>query len=118
MAKHPPANAGDTGDVGSKKRERHVGLIPGSEDPLEKETATHSSTLVWGMPWTEEPGRPQSIRPQRVRQNFVTKQQRGRNGDSTSSARRRVPAVSEHSVHPENALHSGYHAYFCFRELQ
>ena len=30
---------------------------PGQEDPLEKETATHSSTLVWKIPWTEEPGR-------------------------------------------------------------
>jgi len=28
----------------------------GWEDPLEKETATHSSTLAWKMPWTEEPG--------------------------------------------------------------
>ena len=26
------------------------------EDPLEKETATHSSTLAWRTPWTEEPG--------------------------------------------------------------
>ena len=29
----------------------------GQEDPLEKEMATHSSTLVWKIPWTEEPGR-------------------------------------------------------------
>ena len=29
----------------------------GQEDPLEKETATHSSTLAWKIPWTEEPGR-------------------------------------------------------------
>ena len=28
----------------------------GREDPLEKETATHSSTLAWKIPWTEEPG--------------------------------------------------------------
>ena len=28
----------------------------GWEDPLEKETATHSSTLAWRIPWTEEPG--------------------------------------------------------------
>ena len=34
---------------------------PGWEDPLEKEMATHSSTLVWKMPWTEEPGRLQSM---------------------------------------------------------
>ena len=37
------------------------GLIPGQEDPLEKEMAAHSSTLVWKIPWTEEPGRPQSM---------------------------------------------------------
>ena len=32
----------------------------GWEDPLEKEMATHSSTLAWKIPWTEEPGRLQS----------------------------------------------------------
>ena len=37
------------------------GLIPGQEDPLEKEMATHSSTLAWTIPWTEEPGRLQSM---------------------------------------------------------
>ena len=36
------------------------------EDPLEKEMATHSSTLVWKIPWTEEPGRLQSMGSQRV----------------------------------------------------
>ena len=29
----------------------------GREDPLEKELATHSSTLAWKIPWMEEPGR-------------------------------------------------------------
>ena len=29
----------------------------GQEDPLEKGKATHSSTLAWRIPWTEEPGR-------------------------------------------------------------
>ena len=33
----------------------------GREDLLEKETATHSSILSWRIPWTEEPGRLQSI---------------------------------------------------------
>ena len=32
----------------------------GEEDPLEKEIATHSSTLAWRMPWTDEPGGLQS----------------------------------------------------------
>ena len=38
----------------------------GQEDPLEKEMATHSSILAWKIPWTEEPGRLQSMGPQRV----------------------------------------------------
>ena len=41
----------------------------GWEDPLLKEMATHSSTLVWKTPWTEEPGEIQSMGPQRVRHN-------------------------------------------------
>ena len=39
----------------------------GREDPLEKEMATHSSTLAWKIPWTEEPGRLQSMGSQRIR---------------------------------------------------
>ena len=38
----------------------------GWEDPLKKEIATHSSTLAWRIPWTEERGRLQSMEPQRV----------------------------------------------------
>ena len=38
----------------------------GREDPLEKEMATHSSTIAWKIPWTEEPGRLQSVGSQRV----------------------------------------------------
>ena len=34
---------------------------PGQDDPLEKEMATHSSILAWEIPWTEEPGRLQSV---------------------------------------------------------
>ena len=37
----------------------------GREDPLEKEMATHSSTLAWKIPWMEEPGRLQSMESQR-----------------------------------------------------
>ena len=36
------------------------------EDPLEKEVATHSSILVWKIPWMEEPGRLQPMGLQRV----------------------------------------------------
>jgi len=38
----------------------------GREDPLEKEMATHSSTLAWEIPWMEEPDRLQSMGSQRV----------------------------------------------------
>ena len=55
VVKNPPANAGDAGDLGS---------FPGSGDPLEEEMATYSSILAWRIPWTEEPGRLQSIGPQ------------------------------------------------------
>ena len=41
----------------------------GREDPLEKEIATHSSILAWKIPWTEEPGRLQSVGSQRVEHN-------------------------------------------------
>ena len=44
MVKNPPV-----------KQEKQVRSL-GWEDPLEKETATHSSILVWEIPWTEEPG--------------------------------------------------------------
>ena len=48
MVKNLPANAGD------------VGSIPGlGRSP--KEMATHSSILAWRIPWTEEPGRLQSM---------------------------------------------------------
>ena len=42
------------------------------EDPLEKEMVTHSSVLAWRIQWTEEPGRLQSMRLQRVRHDWVT----------------------------------------------
>ena len=48
MVKNPPANAGVARDSGS---------TPGGEEPLEKEMTTHSSILVWEIPWTEEPSR-------------------------------------------------------------
>ena len=41
----------------------------GREDPLEEGMATHSSILVWRIPWTEEPGGLQSMGSQRVRLN-------------------------------------------------
>ena len=44
----------------------------GQEDPLEKEMATHCNTLAWKIPWTEEPGRLQSMGLQRVRHDWAT----------------------------------------------
>ena len=47
----------------------------GGEGPLEKEMAAHSSVLAWRIPWTEKPGRLQSIGSQRVKHNLPSKQQ-------------------------------------------
>ena len=47
----------------------------GWEDLLEKEMATHSNILAWEIPWTEEPGRLQSVGLQRVRHDSATKQE-------------------------------------------
>ena len=54
MVKHPPT-----------MQETRVRSL-GREDPLEKEMATHSSTLAWKIPWTEEPGKLQPMGLQRV----------------------------------------------------
>ena len=40
----------------SARNSGDLGSIPGLEDPLEKGMATHSSIIVWRIPWTEEPG--------------------------------------------------------------
>ena len=44
----------------------------GQKDPLEKEMATHSSILAYKIPWTGDPGGPQSIGSQRVRHDRTT----------------------------------------------
>ena len=44
----------------------------GQKDPLEKGMPTHSSILVWRIPWTEEPGELQSMGSQRVGYAWVT----------------------------------------------
>ena len=46
----------------------------GQEDPLEKEMAINSSNLAWEIPWTEEPGRLQSMGSQRVRHDSAAEQ--------------------------------------------
>ena len=57
-AKNPPASAGD---------KKTWVQSQGQEDPLKEVMATHSSVPAWRIPWTEEPGGPESIRLQRVR---------------------------------------------------
>ena len=57
MAKNLPANAGDV---------RDKSLIPGLGRSPREGMATHSSTLAWEIPWTEEPGGLQSTGLQRV----------------------------------------------------
>ena len=56
----------------SAYNEGDLGSIPGREDVLEKAMATHYSILAWKIPWTEEPVRLQSMRSQRVRQDWAT----------------------------------------------
>ena len=51
-----------------KKHETRVRSL-GGEDALEKGKATHSCILDWSVPWTEEPGRLQSMRSQGVRRD-------------------------------------------------
>ena len=51
----------------------------GWEDSLEKEMATHSSTLAWKILWTEEPGRLQSMGSQRVRHDLVLNNNKQKN---------------------------------------
>ena len=52
-------------------QELHETWVPslGQEDCMEESMATHSSILAWIIPWTEEPGRLQSVGSQRVRQD-------------------------------------------------
>ena len=50
-------------------QERQVRSL-GPADPLEEDMATHSSVLAWKIPWTEEPGGPQSRALQRVRHDW------------------------------------------------
>ena len=58
-----------TGGVSGKEpacNTKDLGLIPGWRRPLGEGMATHSSILAWRIPWTEEPGGPQSMRLQRL----------------------------------------------------
>ena len=63
VVKNLPANAGD------------IGSIPGPGRFLEKEMATHSGILALKSPWTEEPGKLQSMGSQRSQTQLSTEQQ-------------------------------------------
>ena len=78
MVKNLPASAEDAGNLGSIPES---GRFPGGghgtlgwDDPLEKGMATHSIILAWEIPWTEEPGRLQSVGSQTVGHNLPSKQ--------------------------------------------
>ena len=62
VVKNPPVNVEDTGVPGS---------IPGWEDPLEEEMATHSSIFIWRIPWTEKSGGLQSVGLQKSYDSFA-----------------------------------------------
>ena len=53
----------------SARDAKDLGLIPGSGAPLEKGMATHSSILAWRIPWTEQPGRLQSMGSEKAGHN-------------------------------------------------
>ena len=86
--------------LSSKKKKIHLPMQEtwvqslGQEDPLEKEMATHSSSLAWRIPWTEEPVGLQSIGSQRVRYNWAT--------NYTATI---VPAVSPRGAYICQSLH-------------
>ena len=69
----------------------------GLEHPLEKEMATHSSILVWEIPWTVEPGRLQSMGLQRGRYDLATKQEEG------DSLKRKTEKAAAVTVQPQVA---------------
>ena len=58
----------------------------GVEDPLE--TATHSSTLAWRNPWTEEPGGLQSMGSHRIGHDWAAKQQKQEQFNQTAKSLR------------------------------
>ena len=65
---HKDFSGGSTVKRLSTMRETQVRSL-GWEDPLEKEMAIYSRTIAWKIPWTEEPGRVQSMGLQRVGHN-------------------------------------------------
>ena len=63
VVKNPPRSAGDTRDLGA---------IPKSGRSPGERMATHASILTWRIPWTEDPGKLQSVGSQSVRHDSAT----------------------------------------------
>ena len=90
-------NLGFPGSSGGKESAWQAGDL-GWEDPLEEEMTAHSSILAWRIPWTEEPGRLQSMGSQSVRHGLASEQQWIRSplqwrGTSWPSAKQRGKVV-------------------------
>ena len=83
VAKNPPTNAGDAGDSGS---------IPGLRWSFRGGNGTHSSVLLWEVPWTEEPGR-YSARGCRVRHGWATGHLRAGTASFTSTFQVSLPGL-------------------------
>ena len=92
IVKKLPANAGD------------MDLILGWEDTLEKEMETHSSILVWEIPWTEEPGWLKFMGLQRVRRDLATKPEKAMAPHSSTLAWR-IPGTGEPGGLPSMGSH-------------
>ena len=89
-------NAGDLEDTGS---------ISGSEGPLEKEMAPHSSILAWEIPWTEEPGGLQS--------GAAKKQTRLSDGTTTTNM---IVPLNETALSPSQHLCRAWQARLIYPE--
>ena len=90
-----PANARATGSP--------VGLIPGLGRSSEEDMATHSNIIAWRIPWTEEPGRLQSIGYQRVGHDLAIKQQQQQHTEYTKNFQN--SAVRKHTpTHQQERL--------------
>ena len=89
MVKNLPADA--------EMQEVWVRSLDG-EDPLEEEMATYSSTLAWEIPWTEEPGRLQSMGLQRTGHDCATSLSLVTDGNQTSQGGPLVMYNSNHYV--------------------
>ena len=77
----------------------------GWEDPPEKAMATDSSTFAWKIPWTEEPGRLQSMGSQRVRHDWVASL------SFPFSLLSLFPLLPSHSSRPSQGTRTGV---FCY----